>query len=285
MSQTQLPPVFRFAPSPNGRLHVGHAYSALTNERFARETGGKLLLRIEDVDLQRSKPEFEELIIKDLAWLGLEFDEVPRRQSDHLPLYQSALDNLIERGLAYYSTISRSQISDLAKQHPNWPRDPDGALLPPESERGTSVKPQAAAVRLNMAAALAKSSVPTGWQEAGRFTQFDAALWGDVVLKSRDGSFAYHLAVVVDDAAQGISNIVRGRDLFFATAIHRVLQNVLGLPVPDYQHHDLILDQTGEKLAKSLQSPSLQALGDDGMSPHELRKKLGFNAEFYPKSV
>lgn len=289
MPQLQKPPVFRFAPSPNGHLHIGHAYSALLNEKLARQANGKLLLRIEDIDRQRSKPEFEAGIIDDLNWLGIVFDEAPRRQSDHLPLFQTALDQLSRRGLAYASTISRSQIAALAGTNPDWPRDPDGALLPPEIKPDLQsstrmhvtphITPQAAphAIRLDMKAALAACRADTGWNEAGQPARFDPQRWGDIILKSRDSSFAYHLAVVVDDAAQDITHIVRGRDLYAATAIHRVLQNLLHYAAPDYVHHDLILDASGEKLGKSRNSPTLKSLRQDGMTAFQLRKRLNFN--------
>jgi glutamyl-Q tRNA(Asp) synthetase len=278
MPQKQIPPVFRFAPSPNGHLHLGHAYSALLNEKMAHAANGKLLLRIEDVDRQRSRPEFEAAIIDDLNWLGIAFDEAPRRQSDHQALYQTALDDLIARGLAYPSTISRSNIAALAADNPNWPRDPDGAFLPPVSERNLKDTIGPFAVRLNMEAALAFCSNPVAWQEAGATHFSDAKFWGDAVLKSRDGSFSYHLAVVADDAVQNVTTIVRGRDLYAATRIHRVLQDLMGFTAPNYVHHDLILDQTGEKLAKSRNAPTLKSLRQTGITAQQLRKQLGFNA-------
>ncbi len=278
MPQSQKPPVFRFAPSPNGHLHIGHAYSALLNEKLARQVNGKLLLRIEDIDRQRSRPEFEAGIIDDLNWLGIVFDEAPRRQSDHLPLFQAALDELYQRGLAYPSTISRSQIAAFAGTNPDWPRDPDGALLPPElkpdRQSGTQMHVTPHAMRLDMKAALAACKTDPGWNEAGQAARFDPQRWGDVILKSRDGSFAYHLAVVVDDAAQDVTHIVRGRDLYAATAIHRVLQSLLNYDAPDYVHHDLILDASGEKLAKSRNSPTLKSLRSDGVTARQIRQSL-----------
>ena len=278
MTETQTPPVFRFAPSPNGQLHLGHAYSVLLNEKLAREACGKLLLRIEDVDRQRSRPEFEAAILDDLSWLGIRFDEAPRRQSDYLSLYQDALDDLFIRGFAYPSTISRSKIAALAAGNPNWPKDPDGGLLAPVSERAPKYTSGTHAVRLNMEAALNALPRPITWQEINETKSFDAELWGDVVLKSRDGSFAYHLAVVVDDAAQNITNIVRGRDLYAATSIHCVLQDLLGFARPTYLHHDLIVDETGGKLSKSKSSPTLQALRQAGTTAQQLRSRLGFSA-------
>jgi glutamyl-Q tRNA(Asp) synthetase len=281
MPDSQTPPVFRFAPSPNGHLHLGHAYSALLNEKLAHEAGGTLLLRIEDVDRQRSKPEFETSIVDDLNWLGIAFDEAPRRQSEHLTLYQNAIDHLIEHGVAYPSTISRSDIVGLAANDPNWPRDPDGAFIAPVSERHLKDIKNPFAIRLNMEAALVTCSNPVAWQELAATHHFDANHWGDVVLKSRDGSFAYHLAVVMDDAAQKVTNIVRGRDLYAATAIHRVLQMLLGIDAPNYHHHNLILDSSGEKLAKSRNAPTLKSLRNDGVTPQQIRDQLGFSASPY----
>ena len=278
MPNIQLPPVFRFAPSPNGHLHLGHAYSALLNEKLAHEAGGKLLLRIEDVDRQRSRPEFEAAIIDDLNWLGIQFHDAPRRQSDNLQLYQDALDMLCFRGFAYPSAFSRSEIAALAATNSEWPRDPDGAFLPPVLVHEPAKLGGDHAIRFNMKTALQSCNVPIEWQEAGKMNQFDASLWGDIVLKNRDNSFAYHLAVVVDDAAQGVTNVVRGRDLFAATAIHRVLQNVLGFKAPRYVHHDLMLDDKGNKLSKSERSPTLQSLRAAGMSARQLRLQLGFSA-------
>jgi glutamyl-Q tRNA(Asp) synthetase len=277
MLQNQIPPVFRFAPSPNGHLHLGHAYSALLNEKLAAKAKGELLLRIEDVDRQRSRLEFEASIIDDLNWLGIQFAAAPRRQSDHLALYQAALDRLIEGGFAYRSTISRSAVAALARQNINWPQDPDGAWHAPAAERISTVDLQRPhAIRLNLQMALSACDGAVRWNEGGTETSFDAARWGDVVLKSRDGSFAYHLAVVVDDAAQNVTDIVRGRDLFAATAIHRLLQSLLGFAEPNYRHHDLIYDETGEKLAKSKNAPSLKSLRQEGVTPKQIRARLGF---------
>jgi glutamyl-Q tRNA(Asp) synthetase len=282
MSATSSQPVFRFAPSPNGRLHRGHAFSALLNEKLAQDSGGRLLLRIEDVDRQRARPEYESGIINDLNWLGIAFDEPPRRQSDHLDGFAAALAFLEAEGLAYPSFLSRKDIAEVSVS-PDWPRDPDGAPLAPDTDR---LRPRAEvdrllatgaphAIRLDLGAALHRTGAVT-WSEDGRRRAFDAALWGDVVLKSRDGSFAYHLAVVVDDAAQGVSDVVRGYDLLAATAIHRILQLLLGLPEPLYRHHALVLDETGEKLAKSRFSPALADLRAAGVSADRLRRELGF---------
>jgi glutamyl-Q tRNA(Asp) synthetase len=277
--QTPSQPVFRFAPSPNGRLHLGHAYSALLNEKMAQATSGRLLLRIEDVDRQRSRPEFEAAILEDLDWLGIAIEKPARRQSDHLVDYDEALQRLIDQGFAYRSTISRSAIAALALANPDWPRDPDGSPHPPGVQNETKfLAAEPYAIRLNLARAIEDLGPVVSWRENGVPQEFDVAHWGDVILKTRDGSFSYHLAVTVDDALQGITHIVRGRDLFAATAIHCVLQSLLGLPQPDYSHHDLILDQAGEKLAKSRNSPTLKDLRALGQSPEAVRSKLGFSA-------
>ncbi|MCU0829993.1 MAG: tRNA glutamyl-Q(34) synthetase GluQRS [Rhizobiaceae bacterium] len=277
--------VFRFAPSPNGYLHLGHAYSAFLNEALAREAGGRLLLRIEDVDRQRSRPEFAAAIIDDLDWLGIRFDGAIRRQSDHAADHQAALDTLCDLGLVYASVISRRDVQAHAVANPDWPHDPDGAPHVPGEERDMATGAQAEliasgaphALRLDMGKAVALTG-PLSWIEKNDVQAANPRAWGDPVLKSRDGSFAYHLAVVTDDAAQGVTDVVRGRDLFHQTAIHRLLQAVLGLSAPRYHHHDLVLDDAGEKLAKSRNSPSLRDLRAQGVTPDAIRERLGFSA-------
>jgi glutamyl-Q tRNA(Asp) synthetase len=282
-------PVFRFAPSPNGLLHLGHAFSALLNEKLARVADGRLLLRIEDVDRQRSRPEHEAAIIGDLMWLGIRFHGSIRRQSDHAGDHQAALDRLTELGLVYPSVISRKEISERAAGVHGWPRDPDGTPHVPGDERAMPDAEHAAliasgmphALRLDMGKAVRLATARAGritWTEKGDQIEANPLAWGDPVLKSRDGSFAYHLAVVVDDALQGVTDIVRGRDLHQQTAIHRVLQIVLGLSEPRYHHHELVLDDVGEKLAKSRNSPSLRDLRAQGVSAEDIRKHLDFSA-------
>ena len=273
---------FRFAPSPNGLLHLGHAFSALLNDHMAKECGGTFLLRIEDVDKARARPHFEQAIYDDLAWLGLRWAEPVMRQSIRDAAYEEALSQLEKLGVIYSSQISRKEIAALAAQNENWPRDPEGAPLPPIEEVGQTITAEGVAIRLNMRAALAfleKSFADFGWRETGfSVPQPHPKAWGNVVLKTKDGLFAYHLAVVVDDAAQKISNVVRGRDLFGATAIHRVLQALLGYPAPIYHHHDLILDDQGQKLSKSIISKSLADLREQGVTPQMIRKELGFKS-------
>jgi glutamyl-Q tRNA(Asp) synthetase len=277
-------PVLRFAPSPNGALHLGHAYSALMNERIAIETNGRVLLRIEDLDRTRCKPQFEAAIVDDLAWLGLRFP-APRRQSEHGDDYAAAISRLDQRGLVYPCFCSRSEIARVS----NGERDPDGAplyagtcrALSPAEARERMARGDKAAFRLNMRLAIDAGPARLGWTEYGEGavpSQHSAApeLWGDVVLRGRDLAASYHLAVVVDDALQGVTDVVRGRDLFAATAVHCLLQGLLGVPAPRYRHHRLVLDPHGAKLSKSRQSWSLAELRATGLAPGAVRSALGF---------
>jgi glutamyl-Q tRNA(Asp) synthetase len=278
-------PVLRFAPSPNGALHLGHAYSALMNARIAAELGGRLLLRIEDLDRTRCKPQFEAAIVENLAWLGLVFPEPPRRQSEHGDDYAAALARLDQQGLIYPCFCSRSEI---ARASPG-ESDPDGAPLYPGTCRSLGraesqarlARGERAALRLDMRRALAAVSSRLYWTEYGEGavpSQQPAApeLWGDVVLRGRDLAASYHLAVVVDDGLQGVTDVVRGRDLLAATAVHRLLQALLGLAEPRYRHHRLVLDRDGAKLSKSRQSWSLDELRIAGLASAEVRAALGF---------
>ncbi len=287
-------PVFRFAPSPNGELHLGHAYSALLNARLARETGCRLLLRIEDIDIGRCTPELEEAIYRDLAWLGIEWEEPVRRQSEHFADYAEALHRLIDAGLAYPSFMSRGEaramIVEAEANGREWPRDPDGAPLFPTAERGLSSRERRTQIdegepfawRLDIDAALAHASTPILWDEqgsgptgeSGRVTA-DPAAWGDVVIARKEVPTSYHLAVVVDDALQGITHVVRGRDLFHATAVQRLLQELLGLSAPVYLHHDLVLGDDGRKLSKSRKDTGLAALRTAGLTPTDVTRMVG----------
>ena len=278
-------PVFRFAPSPNGQLHLGHALSALLNEKLAREAGGRLLLRIEDVDRQRSRPEFESDIRADLDWLGIRFDGPVVRQSERDTLYRVAFDLLEAQGLVYPAFLSRKAVAERQAAHAGWPRDPDGAPLFPPEDRERSVEERAErlasgeqpAFRLDIGKAVALTGLDrVTWQEAGQTVGADPAQFGDVVLKTRDGSWTYHLAVTVDDADQAVTDIVRGRDLFASTAVHRLLQGALGLPEPRYRHHDLMTDDAGLKLSKSKGAPPLRMLRGSGMTSGDVRRALGF---------
>ena len=283
-------PTLRFAPSPNGHLHLGHAFSALLNVDLARARNGRFLLRIEDIDATRCRPEYETAIYDDLAWLGLAWEQPVRRQSEHLTAYRAAIERLAAQGLVYASFESRAQIAQLVcarEAKGPWPRDPDGAPLYPGSARDLSDDERARrmaagepyTLRLDMAAAVARAG-PLTWREQeadGHVTTIAAnpAAWGDVVLARKETPTSYHVSVVVDDAAQGITDVVRGRDLFAATAVHRLLQAVLGLPDPVYQHHSLILDADGRKLAKSTQATGLRELRAGGATPADIRRLVG----------
>lgn len=284
-------PVFRFAPSPNGPLHLGHALSAFLNHDMAVAQGGLFLLRIEDIDLTRCTPAFEQGIYQDLRWLGLTWEEPVRRQSEHFLEYRAALDRLIEMGLVYPAFMSRGEIKAFVSEYESagrsWPRDPDGApLYPPlDKERGPQeVKALLAsgakhAWRLNMDRALAQLSDPLVWLELGQGREIsikaDPAAWGDVVLSRSDAPSSYHLSVVIDDALQGVTKVVRGLDLFHATSVHRLLQALLHLPVPDYHHHRLIIGPDGRKLSKSEGSTGLTVLRDAGYTPSDIRRFVG----------
>lgn len=278
-------PVFRFAPSPNGSLHLGHALSALLNAEQAKTTGGRLLLRMEDIDIGRCTPEFENAIYDDLAWLGLNWEKPVRRQSEHVDAYRAALDRLDKLGLIYPAFLSRAEIKAHAKNHAPWPQDPDGAPHYPTFER--DLDPAEAkkridqgarhSLRLNMEKALSLLSEPLTWVEGedNAIITADPAAWGDVILWRWDAPSSYHLSVVVDDALQGVTHVVRGRDLYHATSVHRLLQSLLSLPAPHYHHHRLILGEDGRKLSKSEGASGLKALRDQGASPLDIRKLLG----------
>ncbi|WP_213739683.1 tRNA glutamyl-Q(34) synthetase GluQRS [Bradyrhizobium sp. dw_411] len=287
-----MPPVFRFAPSPNGHLHLGHAFSALLNFDLAVQAGGRFLLRIEDIDTTRCRPEFESAIYEDLAWLGIAWEEPARRQSDHLTAYREALDRLAAQGLVYPSFESRAEIARLvAEREANgrWPRDPDGAPLYPGSARLLSSDERAKllrsdtpyALRLDMAAACARVG-DLGWIEHGEgpdgATGTVAArpqAWGDVILARKETPTSYHLSVVVDDALQGVTEVVRGQDLFWSTSLHRLLQRLLELPQPVYRHHRLLLDDSGRKLSKSTAATGLRELRAGGKTPADIRRLVG----------
>ena len=278
-------PTFRFAPTPNGALHLGHAYSALLNQRLAAEADGRFLLRIEDTDVARCKPEFEAAMLEDLEWLGMVWPDPPRRQSEHLDDYGHALAALDARGLIYPCYCGRAEIA----RANGGLRDPDGAPLhsgPCVAVAAKEVARRAAsgerpALRLDLARALRELAGPLTWREFGegaaeRIVEADPEAWGDVVLRGRDRPVHYHLAVVVDDARQAISDVVRGRDLYAATSVHRLLQALLDLASPRYRHHRLALDANGDKMSKSASSTPLRVLREAGHSPAEVRAALGF---------
>jgi len=284
--------VFRFAPSPNGYLHLGHAYSALLNHDMARMARGRLLLRIEDIDAARCRPEYEAAIYEDLGWLGIAWEPQVRRQSVHFDDYRAALAKLEQDGLIYPSFESRSEINALVAERDRqggWPRDPDGVPLYPGRARyltrAERQRRRAAgepfALRLAMDAAVARAGV-LNWTETGAGPHGQTGvvtatpqIWGDVVLARKDAPASYHLAVVVDDALQGVTDVVRGQDLFWATGIHRLLQALLGLPEPAYHHHRLVVDAAGRKLSKSTQATSLRELRAGGATPADIRRMVG----------
>lgn len=270
----------RFAPSPTGRLHLGHAFSALTGWDLARASGGAFLLRIEDIDRTRCRPDFEAAILADLRWLGLSWPEPVLRQSERQPLYARALDRLEALGLTYPCRCSRAEIR-AALAAPQ-----EGAATPvypgtcrgrPMAERGPGD-----AVRLDLGRALALAG-PLGFTETGPLRPGRHAVdgadllarLGDVVLARRDIGTAYHLAVVVDDAAQAITHVVRGADLWEATPLHRLLQALLGLPEPVWHHHALIRDAEGRRLAKRDDARSLAQLRAEGAGPADIRRLVG----------
>lgn len=289
-----MPPVFRFAPSPNGLLHLGHAYSALLNFDRARETGGRMLLRIEDIDPTRCRPDYEAAIAEDLAWLGIVWERPVRRQSEHLADYRAALDKLFALGLIYPAFESRAEIARLVaarEAEGAWPRDPDGAPLYPGDARSLPASERARlidtgapyALRLDMAAACRRVA-GLSWRELGEGADGEHGViaarpeaWGDVILARKETPTSYHLSVVVDDALQGVSEVVRGRDLFHATSVHRLLQALLGLPEPAYRHHALIRDGEGRKLSKSSRSTGLRELRAAGATPAGIRHQLGLD--------
>ena len=278
-------PVFRFAPSPNGHLHLGHALSALINFESARKTGGRFLLRIEDIDQSRARVHLIEQILDDLAWLGLKWETPVLKQSTRFDRYIAATTDLSELNLTYKAAKTRKQISRFVSEYEDknnqlWPRDPDGAPFYPRYEN----EPDTASfsIRLDMARAL-KNTPALGWYETGSGPDNQSGeivalphLWSDVVIGRKDCPTSYHLSVVLDDAMQGITHIVRGADLFWSTSVHRLLQHLLKLPEPVYHHHRLITDTNGHKLSKSLLSKSILDLRNEGCSPDDIRDMCGF---------
>jgi glutamyl-Q tRNA(Asp) synthetase len=284
--------VLRFAPSPNGYLHLGHAYSALLNFDMARDLGGRLLLRIEDIDAERCWPEYDSAVDDDLRWLGISWQQPVRRQSEHFADYAGAIAELEAQGLLYPSFESRRELSALVAErelHGHWPRDPDGVPIYPGRARKLSATERQRrreagepfALRLAMDAAMARAGVLT-WTESGagphdQTGRITAApqVWGDIVIARKELPTSYHLSVVLDDALQGVTDVVRGQDLFWATSIHRLLQALLGLPEPTYHHHKLILDKEGRKLSKSTKATGLRQLRAAGATALDIRRQVG----------
>ncbi len=292
--------VTRFAPSPTGPLHLGHAYSALLAYDMALAEGGRFLLRIEDIDTQRSKPEWETKILDDLGWLGVVWDDPVMRQSDRLPVYTRTLKALAKRGLVYPCRCNRRDIeaAQSAPQEGDAPlTGPDGLVYPGTCrmlggrKQPNTTLPDDSAVRLWMFSAIGSvmpnayeakfSFVETGEGPEGQtgkitFTGEEVVRGiGDIVLARRGMGTSYHLSVVMDDAAQGITHVLRGQDLFEATKIHVVLQHVLGLPTPVYHHHKLIRDDEGKRLAKRDDARSLEKFRADGATPEDIRTMVG----------
>jgi glutamyl-Q tRNA(Asp) synthetase len=290
MANDKSPPVFRFAPSPNGYLHLGHALSALVNFDMAKASHGRLLLRIEDIDAARCRLDYEQAIYEDLSWLGIAWDEPVRRQSEHFAEYRAALERLDRQGLVYPAFETRGEIAAIVAERERqgiWLYDPDGAPLYPGSAGLVSVAERRRrieagepyALRLDMKAAIEWCG-PLSWTEASlggdrREVGADPAAWGDVVLARKETPTSYHLSVVIDDAIQEVTCVVRGQDLYLATGIHRLLQTLLGLPAPVYHHHRLVLDYDGRKLSKSDGATGLRMLRERGVTPAEIRRRVG----------
>ena len=268
--------ITRFAPSPTGLLHLGHAYSALIGWRAARAADGRFLLRIEDIDRGRCRDEFVAAITEDLTWLGIDWDGAVRRQSEHFDDYMAALDTLVDRELIYPCFCTRAAIKAEIAGADAAPHGPDGPLYPgtcralPDDERYWRMSSESYALRLDMAKAVALTG-PLSWEEDGKgMIAADPSSAGDVVLARKDTPTSYHLAVTVDDALQGVTLVTRGEDLFAATHIHRLLQALLELPTPLYRNHKLLTDADGKRFAKRDKALTLRDLRAAGRSPDEV---------------
>jgi glutamyl-Q tRNA(Asp) synthetase len=282
-----VPAVTRFAPSPTGCLHRGHAFSALTAAKAAADATGRFLLRIEDIDLARCRPEYEAAIYEDLAWLGLTWETPVRRQSEHLDDYQAALGRLREQGLVYRCFKTRAEVMAAIASAPHGPEALYlGAPLSEREEQRRLAAGEPFAWRLSLAAARrtlggaidALSFIEAGEGPRGEHgpTPARAEAIGDVIVARKDLGVAYHLAVVVDDALQGVTLVARGADLFHAVPAQRLLQALLGLPTPTYQHHRVLLGADGKRYAKRDHAETLRAIRDSGVTAAELRAELGF---------
>jgi glutamyl-Q tRNA(Asp) synthetase len=272
--------VTRFAPSPTGRLHLGHAFSALLAHDLARSRDGTFLLRIEDIDPGRSRSEYVDAIIEDLAWLGLEWDGEIIFQSERLPLYSGALERLKAAGLVYPCFCTRAAIAAEIAASAAAPHGPDGPLYPgtcralPLEQRERRMAAEPHAWRLDVAKALGSLPPALYWYDDHTEVLAEPERFGDVVLARKDAPVSYHLAVTVDDSAQEVTDVVRGRDLYAATDVHRLLQALLGLPTPRYHHHPLLLDAQGRRLAKRHGAPTLHDLREAGADPAALAADL-----------
>jgi glutamyl-Q tRNA(Asp) synthetase len=279
--------VTRFAPSPTGYLHLGHAFAAITAHDRAKQHGGRFLLRIEDIDTNRCRPEFEQGIYEDLAWLGLEWEQPVLRQSERFDRYQAALDQLDSKHLLYPCVCTRAEIAAEIARSAEAPHGPEGPIYPgtcrtlSESERRARTQSGLPyALRLNMPQA-AKRVGRLSFEESGSGPNAERGkitvqplLFGDIVLARKDTPTSYHLAVVVDDAFQGVTLVTRGRDLFAATHVQRLLQALLDLPAPAYEHHRLILDEKGRKFSKRDHAIILRDLRMRGITPGKIRERL-----------
>ncbi|MFV3130013.1 tRNA glutamyl-Q(34) synthetase GluQRS [Niveispirillum sp. KHB5.9] len=291
MPETPNPVTTRFAPSPTGFLHLGHVHSCLFAANAVLDAGGRFLLRIEDIDPNRCRPEYEVMLKEDLAWLGFSWEEPVRRQSDHMADYAAALDRLSALGVAYPCFCSRKEIADEIARAGNAPHlvamGPEGPLypgicrhLPRETALARVAAGEAHAVRLDVAKA-ATLTGPLSWHDRGRGeVAADTGLLGDIVLARRDVRTSYHLSVTVDDAIQGVTLVTRGEDLFHATHVHRLLQALLGLPVPDYHHHGLLLNAKGERLSKRDGATGIRTLRAQGLSPADILARATGNMPF-----
>lgn len=288
----------RFAPSPNGLLHLGHAYSALTSAAVARAEGAELILRIEDIDVGRCRPEYEIAMLEDLAWLGLIFPEPLRRQSEHMCDYEEVLKRLRAMDLVYPCFASRREIIEAIESSgvgmTRWPRDPDGAPIYPGIYKDMAPRElnrlmwegRSFAWRLDMEKAIEMAVdlhggpitfVEEGTGPAGETGEIEAQpeLFGDVLIARKDVPTSYHIAVTHDDALQGVTLVTRGQDLFHSTHVHRLLQVLMGWPAPRYRHHPLIRDETGRRLSKSARDTGLRELRQEGMSADDVRRLIG----------
>jgi glutamyl-Q tRNA(Asp) synthetase len=280
------PPVTRFAPSPTGALHLGHAFSAILSHDSARVLGGRFLLRLEDIDGGRCRPEFIAGILEDLRWLGLTWDGPVLRQSERMALYRNHLDHLAGEGLLYPCFCTRKDIQEEIARSPSAPQGPDGPLYPgtcraltPEDRAIRLATNSAHCLRLDMAKAIKRAGALswTSVDSKGQETDIPARpeAFGDVVLARKDCPTSYHLAVTIDDASQGVTLVVRGEDLREATHVHRLLQALLNLPTPRYRHHRLLVDHRGRRLAKRDRATTLSSLRESGETPQGIRRRIG----------
>lgn len=272
--------VTRFAPSPTGHLHLGHAFSALTAFDAAQAVGGRFLLRIEDIDQGRVRPEFETAILEDLAWLNVAWEEPVRRQSEHMNAYEAALQELVARNLVYRCFRTRKEIAEAIASAPHGAAEEAfrGEALPPDDEAERLRAGEAFAWRLSLKkarAALGPAYFTLVFEDETGLVRAEPERHGDVVLARKDFGTSYHLASVLDDALQGVTHVVRGEDLREAAHLHVLLQRLLGLPQPVYRHHRLILGDDGKRLAKRDEAATLKALRESGKSAADIRAMVG----------